>query len=577
MENAQIAAMFDEIAELLELQGENTFRIRSYYNAARTIRDMSHRLSDLVRNGEDLTNYPNIGKGTAERIQEIVETGTCKTLQEAREHMPAHLIDLLRLPALGPKKVKQLHDALGIANLEELQKACEEHRVRDLKGFGERTEEKILKGIEFLATVAGRTLLKEAEEHALALGHYLESLNSVRHWQLAGSFRRVQETIGDLDILVEAKDRDLALKEIAAYNNIEEILSQGAEKISVRLFGGLQVDFRFFEHDAFGAALMYFTGSKSHNIILRQRAQKRNWKLSEYGLFKDETRLAGATEAEIYEKLGMQWIPPELREGRGEVEAAEAGELPQLVEVADIKGDLHCHTKASDGLNTIQEMIAAAKERGYQYIAITDHSKAVAIANGLDEVRMTEHAEEIRAIGKGEKDFRVLTGIEVDIMKDGSLDLDVELLAQLDWVVASIHSFFGMEAPVLTERIVKALDSGLVHCLGHPFGRVIAQREPLQFDAEKVFEACARNNVCLEINAHPDRLDLMDIHCRRAKDMGVHFAIGTDAHKQMDYKFIKFGVGVARRGWLEPADIVNTRSREGLEEWLKMHKRKRGS
>ena len=569
MENAPIAAVFDDIADILEIQGENAFRIRSYRNAARTIRDLPDRLADLVAQGKDPTDLPGIGAHLAEKIHEILATGTCATLKELQKQLPAHLTDLLRVKGLGPKKAKVLYEKLGVAGLEDLKAAAEGGKIRRLGGMGEKTEQNILKGLVTLESEAGRISLKEALDEAASLGRHLDAIDAVRRWEVAGSFRRRRETIGDLDVLVHAKDRAAAAEAILHYKPVEEVVGRGEEKISVRLAGGLQIDFRFVEPEDFGAALMYFTGSKAHNIVLRKRAQQRGLKLSEYGLFRGERRLAGKSEKDVYRALHLAWIPPELREDRGEVEAAERDRLPKLIEPRDIKGDLHVHTTATDGANTIEAMVAAARKRSYQYLAITDHSKAVTVAHGLNESALGRHADHIRRIGESIPDFRLLAGVEVDILKDGHLDLAEKVLEELDWVIASIHSAFSLPEDKMTDRIIAAVRSGVVHCLGHPFGRLIGRRDAIRFDVDRVFEACREAGVCLEINSYPDRLDLPDVYCKRAAEMSLKMVISTDAHKVADLDLIGLGVSVARRGWLEKADVLNTGSAAAFHRRLR--------
>ncbi len=566
MENAEIAAVLDEIADLLEIQESNEFRVRSYRNAARTVRDASQRVADMAAAGEDLSDLPNIGESTAEKIHELVERGTCKRLEELRSKSPEQLTELMRIPGLGPKKVKHLYDELGVSTRDELKEAAQEGRVRELEGMGAKTEERILHGIENLEQQSGRIGLKEATEFAESLGHHLDQIDEIEDWQVAGSFRRRKETIGDLDVLIRAKDRETVADELAEHESVAQVVSKGTDKVRVRLRNGLAVDFLFFEKKAFGSALLYFTGSKAHNIALRKTARQRKWKLNERGLFKGRKRLAGETEAEVYEKFKLPVIPPELREDRGEIEAAENDDLPKLIELDDIRGDLHAHTTASDGKQSIKEMAEAAREHGYDYLAITDHSKAVRVANGLDEERLRKHADEIREVNSGLKGFRLLAGIEVDILKTGRLDLDEDVLSELDWVNASVHSYFNLSKKEMTERVLAAVRSGVVDCIAHPLGRQLGAREPIQIDLDRVFEACAEHGVCLEINAYPDRLDLPDIHCQRAREVGVDIVISTDAHKKGDLDFMRFGVGVARRGWLEKKHVLNTVTAKTLEK-----------
>jgi DNA polymerase (family 10) len=569
MENARIAEVFDKIADLLELKGDNPFRVRSYRTAALTVKDHSERLEDMVRQGKDLTKIPHVGEAISKKIQEIVARGTCKRLEELEQEVPAGLLELLRVPQLGPRKVALLYDKLSISSLEDLKKAAQEHKIRDLPGMGSKTEENILKGIETVEAGVGRYLLSAAYEHAASIGRHLNAIKTIERWEVAGSFRRQRETIGDLDILVEAKDREKATDAIVSYEAIEEVLGKGHEKISVRLHNGLQIDFRFFEPDSFGSALAYFTGSKAHNVALRKRAQQKDWKLNEYGLFEGEHQIAGQTEESLYKCFDLPWIPPELREDRGELEAAEQGRLPKLVDLEQIRGDLHVHTTASDGINTLEEMVEAARNLKYQYLGVTEHSKAVTVAHGLDEDAVLRRVQEIRELNASLKDFWVLAGLEVDILKNGALDIDEKVLAELDWVVASVHSNFNLDEKAMTDRLLVAIRSGVVHCLGHPLTRLIGARDSIRFEMERILRACAENNVWIEINAQPDRLDLPDIHCQHGKELGARFAIGTDAHRHADLNFMKFGVAVARRGWLEKTDVLNTCTIEQLKQKLR--------
>ena len=569
MENSRIAAVFDEIADILEIQGENPFRIRSYRNAARTVGDFPQPISDLVAAGKDPKDISGIGESLAEKIKEILASGTCKALQGLRKQLPPHLPDLLKVKGLGPKKVKVLWEKLGITSLDELKAAAAAGNICGLEGMGEKTEQNILKGLATLEAEAGRISIRQAAEQVAAIRRHLEKIKAIRRFEAAGSFRRRRETIGDLDFLIEATDRKAAAEEILKYESVEDVIARGQEKVSVQLASGVQVDFRFVEEDDFGAALMYFTGSKAHNIALRKRARKDDLKLNEYGLFRGEKRVAGRTEEEVFKSLGLQWIPPEMREDRGEVDAAAEGKLPKLIERADLKGDLHAHTVATDGAGTIEEMVAAARAHGYEYLAITDHSKAVTVAHGLNDAAIRKHADRLHAAAEKLKGFWLLAGVEVDILKDGRLDLEEKVLAELDWVCASVHSSFEMPAEQMTERIIRAVRSGVVHCIGHPFGRLIGKRDAIHFDPEKVFAACKEMGVCLEINSYPDRLDLPDVHCKHAKEMGLTMTISTDSHKTGDLELIEFGVGVARRGWLEKGDVLNTLGAAALKKRLK--------
>jgi DNA polymerase (family 10) len=568
MENAQVAAIFDEIADLLEIQEANPFRVRSYRNAARTIRDLSQRVEDLAEEGKDLTDLPNIGDSTAEKIHEILDTGTCQRLEELTQEMPEELTELMNVPGLGPRKAKLVYDELGVESLDDLKQACEDGRVRELEGMGEKTEQNILQGIATVKESSGRLLYNAAADHVQSLARHLDKIDELDRWEVAGSFRRCKETIGDLDVLVQAKDREKASERILDYGPIDDVLGRGEEKVSVRLDSGLQIDFRYFEAEAFGAALMYFTGSKAHNIALRRRAQDNDWKLNEYGLFKGENRLAGKDEESIYHRLNLSWVAPELREDRGEVGAAEKDELPGLVDLKHIHGDLQSHTTASDGSNTIEEMARAAQEFGHQYLAITDHSKRVTMANGLNDDEALKHADAIREVDETLDDFWLLAGIEVDILKSGKLDLEEKTLEQLDWVMGSIHYDRNLSKEKMTNRLLAAIQSGVIHSIAHPLGRIIGKRDALDFDLETVYDACREHGVCIEINAQPDRLDLPDIYCKEARDAGVTFTIGTDAHKQGGLDFIRFGVNVARRGWLERKHLLNTKTAKQLRKAL---------
>jgi len=521
-----------------------------------------------VAEGRDLRTLPGVGESLAGKIHEILRTGTCRALEDLKTKVPPGLADLLGVPGLGPRKAKLLYDRLGITSLDELRRAAEEGRIRDLPGMGERTEQNILRGLRTLEAEAGRVLLKEAADLVAGLGRHLEGQKAIRRWEVAGSFRRRRETVGDLDVLVQAARRDRAAEAILGYPAVEDVLARGKEKVSVRLAGGLQVDFRFVRPEAMGAALMYFTGSKAHNIQMRRRAQARGLKLNEYGLFRGRRRLAGRTEEEVFAALDLPWIPPELREDRGEIDAAERGLLPNLITRDDLRGDLHAHTDATDGTLDLEALVAEARRRGYAYIAVTDHSKAVAVAGGLDADALRRQADRIRELDAGLRGFWVLAGIEVDILKDGRLDLPEKVLAGLDWVVASVHSYFDLPEDRMTDRLLAAVRSGVVHCLGHPLARLIGRRDPIRVDIDRLLEACRETGVALEINSYPDRLDLPDVYCKRAKEAGCRFAISTDAHKPADLDLIEYGVAVARRGWLEKEDVLNTRSAADLRAWL---------
>ncbi len=570
MENTRIADIFDQIADLLSLTNANPFRIRSYRAAARTIRDLSEDVQRLARSqGDSLTDLPNIGESHSEKIREIINTGTCEALDQLRKKVPGSLPDLLDVPGLGPKKVGRMYRDLNIKSLEDLKVAAEKGKIAELPGMGEKTEENILDGLSTLEQTSQRFLYHEASDYVRSLGNLLDGIDTISQWEIAGSFRRAKETVGDLDVIVEAGNRSLATKGILDYDPIEQIIAQGNEKVSVRLNNGLQIDFRYFEPESFGSALAYFTGAKAHNIAMRKLAQERDWKLNEYGLFKNDHRLGGKTEESVYHRLNLDWIPPELREDRGELKAAKEKDLPKLVDLEDIRGDLHAHTKATDGVNTLEEMARAAVERGYEYLAITEHSKAVTIAKGMNEDRLRKHMDKIRELNEDLDDLWLIPGVEVDILKDGALDLDEKLLSELDWVVASVHSHFRLDENEMTDRLLGAINSGVVHCLGHLTARMIGKRDPIKFDMDRILDACSHKDVCLEINSQPDRLDLPDIYCRRAKEAGVRFSISTDAHNISELDFMRYGALVARRGWLEKQDIITTMSARRLGKRLK--------
>lgn len=568
MENKSIADIFTEIADILDIQGENPFRVRSYRNAARIIEDMSQSLQSLVASGKNLEEIPGIGKSIREKIEEIISTGKCQFLEELRGQVPPGLTELLKLEGLGPKKVKVLYEELGVDSIDRLEKAARAGKLRDLPGMGLKTEEKVLKSIENYRAGFGRFKLSVGFMYAQVLLEYLGKVPGVKRLDAAGSVRRCKETIGDLDILVICRPDCQVMDRFARYEEVKEVLSQGETKSSVRLKCGLQVDVRVLPEDSYGAALHYFTGSKAHNVAIRERAKERGLKISEYGIFraKDEKRLGGKDEEEVFKAIGLPFIPPELRENWGEIEAAEKGKLPRLIELADIRGDLQMHTTATDGKNSIVEMAAKAKELGYSYIAITEHSKAVRVAGGLDEKSLALHFKEIEKVNSQLSGLRILKGVEVDILADGSLDLKDEILKEGEIVLASVHSRFNMSEEEMTRRIIKAIKNPYVHILAHPTGRLILEREAYKVNLKEVIQAAIDYGVILEINAYPDRLDLRDVDARLAKEMGAKLAISTDAHSTAQMELMKFGVFTARRGWIEPQDVINTKP---LTELLK--------
>lgn len=569
MINQELTGIFDEIADLMEIRGaDDAFRINAYRKVARIISDLTEDVSALAARGE-LVKIPGIGKGTADRIQQYLTGGKIDIHEELRAQLPAGLLDLLRIPGLGPKKVAKLHKELKVTDTEKLKAAIAAGKVERLEGFGRKSVEKILEGIEFLAGSAGRTPLGIAVEIAENLLRDVTAFPGVKRARAAGSLRRGRETVGDLDLLCEAKDGPAVVKAFTRLPHAKKILASGETKGAITVFnpdgGEIQVDLRVVAGESFGAAWQYFTGSKEHNVKLRELAGRKGWKLNEYGLFDGDKQLAGKDEASIYRKLGLPCIPPELREDRGEIEAA--AQLPELVTIEAIRGDLHIHTTASDGRCTIEEMAAAAKERGYAYLAITDHSRSSVIANGLSADKLRRHAERIRAIGEKMKGFTLLAGIEVDILSDGSLDYSDDLLADLDWVVASVHAAQGQDRKKITARTIAAMENPHVDAIGHPSGRLLGKRDAMDLDWEEVFKSAARTHTALEINSSWQRLDLKDIHVRQALDAGCHLVISTDAHAADQLEQMRFGVTTARRGWATADRILNTWTIAQLRKW----------
>lgn len=565
MDNRDVARILRETAQLLEIDGAQIGRYRSYERAAELLENLSEPIAQLAQEPERLQQLPGIGERMAEHIQEILRTGDYHLRQQLLKKYPPSILELLNLQSLGPKRVALIWKKFRVATVEELEKLARAGRLRDLPGFGEKSEQNILKACELYRRVSGRFLLHMADQTATALLAYFRELGSaIADVAAAGSLRRAKETIGDLDLLVTLPPRSAAVERIhrhvLAYPEIEQVLARGENKISFRLASGIQVDVRLLEKKHFGAALMYFTGSKEHNVSLRSRANRMGYTLNEYALstLEGERPVASRTEAEIYAKLGLEFIEPELRENTGEIEAAEQKRLPQLIRLEDIRGDLQMHTIASDGKNTIEEMAEAARRLGYEYIALTDHSKAVTVANGMDEKRTLEQIRKIRKAQERFPEIRLLAGIEVDILKDGRLDLDAEVLAELDVVVASVHSYMNLDRVAMTERLLAAIENPYTQIIAHPTGRLLLRRDPYEFDLEKVLDAAARHGVAMECNASPERLDLKDSYLRMARDRGVKIVISTDAHSTRQLEFMKYGVGMARRGWLEKTDVLNT-------------------
>ncbi|MEA3490060.1 MAG: DNA polymerase/3'-5' exonuclease PolX [Candidatus Omnitrophota bacterium] len=578
MTNKEIAAVFSRIADILEVKEENIFRVRAYRTAAQNITGLSRQLEDIC--GEDpstIGNIPGIGKDLKEKIIEMIGTGRLKYFDDLLKEFSPGFLEMLDLSGLGPKKLKKLRDVLGIENVDGLEEACRKGKLEDIEGMGKKTQEKLLDAIEHYRRKEGRMLLPEASECAEKIIAYLSGSKNFKKIEKAGSLRRGKETVGDLDILTVAKDNEKAMDHFVEFPEVGNIIAKGTTKSSISLKGGPQVDLRVIDASCFGAALVYFTGSKQHNIKIRKIARNMGYKISEYGVFSvsktggKEKKVAGRSEEDLYRKLGMEWIPPELREDQGEVEAAMEGKLPAgLLDIRHIKGDLHMHTSATDGRNSVEEMVEAAREKGYKYVAITEHSKNVRVANGMDERRLLKHVENIRKYAGKKRDIKVLAGIEVDILGDGKLDLKDPVLKELDIVIAAIHSRFSLEKDKQTERILRAMDNGYVNVLAHPSGRLITTRSPLQADFDRIFSRAAESNIYLEINTHGERIDLNDVHCRRAKELGAKFVVNTDAHEAGQLDEMIFGVVTARRGWVEKKDVLNT---YGYEKMIKALKR----
>jgi DNA polymerase (family 10) len=582
MENREVAHILRETAQLLEIDGAMYNRFRSYEKAADLLENLSIRIEEIAADTEKLTELPGIGDRMAEHIQEILRTGDYSTRAKLLKKYPPTLLHVLQLHSLGPKKVAILWKTFKCGTVEAVEKLAEEGKLRELEGFGEKTEQNILAAAKNFKKSAGRFRLNDAEATAEKLiAHIQRVSDQYESITIAGSLRRGKETVGDLDLLVTLgpkatqKTVDAISEHILTYQGIEQTLARGENKVSFRLSNTMQVDVRLLEKKNFGAALLYFTGSKEHNVTLRGRALKMGWTLNEYALttLKDEKHVAGATEEEIYAKLKLDYIPPELRENNGEIDAAAEHKLPQLIELKDIRGDLQMHTTASDGKNSIEEMGNAARELGYEYIALTDHSKAVTVANGMDEKRTLEQIKKIREAQNRVKGIRLLAGIEVDILKSGKMDLDNEVLAQLDCVVASVHSYMQMERAEMTDRLLAAIENPYVQIIAHPTGRLLLRREPFDYDMEKILDACKKNGVVMECNAYPDRLDLRDVYLRMARDRGVKIVISTDSHSTRTLPYMKYGVTTARRGWIEKKDVINTLP---LEEFLAVLRAKPG-
>lgn len=573
LRNRDIAGQCERLADLLEIDGANPFRVRAWRNAAETIAGLSHDVVDLVESGTDLSGYPHIGRDIAEGIRNLVTTGRLPPLDEIAARVPPELADLMQVQGLGPKGVKALYDQFQLRTLDDLERIAREGRVRELSGFGAKKEAALLDGIRQLrATGERRTRLADAETVAAPLRDRLAATPGVTDAVIAGSYRRRRETVGDIDLLVATDDGDAVMDGLVADDDVEHVVSHGSTRSTVILGGGLQVDVRAVPPDSFGAALLYFTGSQRHNVALRQRAVDRGWKLNEYGLFDGEVPLEAASEAAIYRRLGLDWIPPELREDHGEIGAAENGSLPELVTVDAVRGNLHGHTDWSDGKDSLAAMIDAARERGHDYIAITDHGPRVRIANGLSPERLAEQADAIDAVAAGYDDITILKGCEVDILGDGSLDLPDDVLARLDIVVCSIHYELRRSRAEQTERVLRAMENPHFMIWGHPTAREINRREPIDIDLERCLEAAAERGIAVEINAQPKRLDLSATNARLALDKGCRLAVDTDAHTTHHFDLLRHGIDQARRAGATADDIINTRNLKDLRSVLRSRK-----
>jgi len=569
IQNNDITILLRKIADLLSIKGADEFRIRSYRDAASTIEKLNEDLNDKVQKGDDLTELPDIGDSIADKIKEIVKTGSLDQLQKLEKEVPPQLTELLNIEGLGPERVNDLYRELNIESMDDLEEAVKNEKIRDIEGFGTKTEDKIRKELKRKRSQADRTLYSKAEEYAVPLIKYMRENEEVKKAEIGGSFRRKKETIGDLDILVAGDEAESISDHLKSFENVEEVIKEGESRTSVLLQSGLRVDLAIVKEKQFGSALQYFTGSKEHSIKLRERAAGRDLKLNEYGVFDaDDKRIAGKTEDEVYECLGLKFIEPELRENNGEIKAAENGDLPKLINADDIKGDLHMHTTYTDGDHSIEEMAQAAIEAGHDYIAITDHSKRVSVAGGLDADEMRESWKEIDKINEKIDEITILKGLEVDILKDGTPDLADDVLKEADICIASVHYHLDLDIEEQTERIIRVLENHPIDILGHPTGRLIQEREEMKLDMERILDTAAEQNVFMEINSNPHRLDLKPEFIRLAKQKGVMCVISTDAHNTAELTNQKYGLFQARRGWLEKDDVLNTLEIDDLLEKL---------
>lgn len=566
--NSDVAAVFNQIASLLEISGENPFRIRAYRNVARMLNGLGASVQTMVEEKRDLKELPGIGADLAGKIVEIVTTGSCALREQLRQELPPAIHELLTVPGLGPKRVKTLYQELDIQTLEQLHRAARDGQISHVPGFGARTEQRILDAIEARQSKKKRFRIDLAEQVVRPLVAYLKSLKDTKRIEVAGSFRRRQETVGDLDILVSSSSPAALIQQFVKFEEVAQVLAQGGTRASVVLRHGEQVDLRVVADVSFGAALHYFTGAKAHNIAVRTLAQERGLKINEYGVFSGTQRIAGETEASVFNALGLPYIEPELRESRGEIAAAQNGKLPALISMDDLTGDLHAHTKASDGRNSVREMALEAQRRGFAYLGITDHSSGLAVAHGLDSAGLSRQIDEIDKLNAELHGITLLKGIEVEINEDGTLGLPDDVLERLDFVIGAVHSKFDLPRERQTGRILRALDHPCLTLLAHPSGRLLLEREPYDVDMHRIIRHARQRGCFLELNAQPSRLDLTDAHCMMAKSEGVLVSVNSDAHSVFDFDNLRFGIGQARRGWLEKKDVLNTRAIGQLRSML---------
>lgn len=572
MKNRELSELFDKMANILEFKGENPFKVSAYRKASRILGDLTQDIEEISSKG-GLRSIPGIGEGMAEKIEEYLNTGRISKYEEIRSGISDELISIMEIPGMGPKTLSLIHKEKGIDSLSKLEKALEDGSLLDLFGMGEKKIENIKRGIQLLRQSKGRMNLGMAFPVAKRIVEALREKTGLKKIEWAGSLRRMKESIGDIDILATGPNREKIIYAFTHLSEVKEVLAKGETKASVIVEGGLQIDLRVVEEDSYGAALQYFTGSKAHNIHLRGIAKAKGIKINEYGVFKGDRKIGGRDEKDVYEALGMLWIEPELREDRGEVEASQKRSLPRLVDESEIKGDLHVHSKWSDGTSSIEEIAQIAQKRGYQYVAICDHTKSLKITHGLDESRLLKQMEEIDRINEMMKGFRILKGTEVDILNDGSLDISEKVLRKLDIVVAAIHSGFKQSRDKMTKRIIRAIENPVVDIIAHPSGRLIGTRDPYEVEIEELMESAKKFQKALEINAYFERLDLDDIRSRKAKEMGIRLGIGTDAHHLDQMWMMSLGVAVARRGWLESGEVLNTLSIEEILKWCQRRKK----